>query len=95
MSEYSRIRRELGFSDGELQRITGYTRQGLRYSFELLKNGKKPNPRFFIGVKLAIDEKIQRLEADKQRQIEYYDAKIGGLNNVLKNAEKIQTMNLT
>ena len=90
MSEYSRVRKLLNFSDGELQRLTGYTRQGLRYSFELMKKGKYPNPRFFTGLRAAINERISNLTESKQREIDRYDSLIKQCQGIAKGADMIE-----
>ena len=92
MSEYSRTRKLLGFSDIEMQELTGYTRQGLRYSFELLRKGKIPNPRFFTGLNAAIDAKTKLLEEEKQKIIDYFDSQLRQLASVRRGADRIQAL---
>lgn len=58
MSSYSEFRKIVGLKGKEIEKITGYTRQGLDYSFGMIDEGKTPKKRFLISIDEVINKRI-------------------------------------
>lgn len=67
MITYREFRKVVKFKGDELERITGYTRQGIDYGFKMLENGKKPSDKFLVCINQVI-EKRKRIEIDQHQK---------------------------
>lgn len=59
MNSYSDFRKDIGLKGVELEKLTGYTKQGLHYAFNMIDEGRKPNKKFLVCINSAIDKIIQ------------------------------------
>jgi hypothetical protein len=78
VKSFSEFKKELELSSEQLEKLTGYTRQGLHYAFSMIDKGKKPSRQFLKCMDIALNKKIeeetlqftQRIEKLKQMQNE-------------------------
>lgn len=59
MNGYSDFRKDIGLKGIELENLTGYTKQGLHYAFNMIDEGRQPNKKFLVCINSAIDKVIQ------------------------------------
>lgn len=78
MNGYSDFRKNIGLKGIELEKLTGYTKQGLHYAFNMIDEGMQPNKKFIVCINSAIDKVIQ--EETKQ-----YEERINKLRELQKN----------
>lgn len=72
MKSYSNFRKEIGLNGPEIEKLTGYTKQGLYYAFNMIDEGKQPAKKFLICINSAIDKKIQeetKLYEEKMKRL--------------------------
>ena len=75
MKGFTEFKKIIGCSSKELEKLTGYTRQGLRLAFDNISKGKQPNKRFTVCINSAISQKIQE-------ETQKYEARIAELNGL-------------
>ena len=88
MGNFLMFKQETGYNCEQLERITGYTRQGLDYAFKMLDNGKKPSKKFLMCINVAISKKIQEEESEMKKDNDRHIKKIERLKKVQSNIEK-------
>ncbi len=79
MSSFQEFKNSIGCQVNELEKITGYTRQGLHYTFSMIDEGKMPNRKFLNCIDTVIQKKLQeeierhetRMNELKQLQVRY------------------------
>lgn len=59
MSSYSDFRKDIGLKGIEISKLTGYTKQGFHYAFNMIDEGMQPKKNFLVCVNSAIDKVIQ------------------------------------
>lgn len=59
MSSYSDFRKDIGLKGIDISKITGYTKQGLHYAFNMIDEGRQPKKNFLVCINSAIDKVIQ------------------------------------
>lgn len=72
---FEEFRKETGLSCAELEKITGYTRQGIHKVFSKTEKGKPLSKKFLVGINLAIEKKIQE-------ETQSYEKKINKLREI-------------
>lgn len=60
MNGYSDFRKDIKLKGIELEKLTGYTKQGLHYAFNMIDEGRQPNKKFLVCINSAIDKVIQK-----------------------------------
>lgn len=83
MNNYSKFKTEIGYSSKELEKATGYTRQGLHNAFGMISEGKKPSNQFIVCINAAINKKIQ----EEMKNYEEKISKLRKLQNEYTNME--------
>lgn len=78
MNNFSKFKKEIGYSSKELEKATGYTRQGLHNAFGMISEGKRPSNQFAVCINAAIDKKIKE-------ETEIYEEKINKLKKLQNN----------
>ncbi|AUN10406.1 hypothetical protein [Clostridium botulinum] len=58
MKSYSDFRKEIGLKGVEIEKLTGYTKQGIHNAFKNIEEGKQPSKKFLVCINSAIDKKI-------------------------------------
>lgn len=84
MNRYSEFKNTLKCKSNELEQITGYTRQGLRFAFNKIDAGIEPQDKFVNCINAAVDKKLQ--EEELRHQIRVQELKklyIGKSDNVI------------
>lgn len=59
MNSYSDFRKDIGLTGIEVSKLTGYTRQGLHYAFNMIDEGRQPKKNFLVCINVAIEKVIQ------------------------------------
>lgn len=80
MKGFTEFKKIIGYSCAELERLTGYTRQGLHFSFDNISKGKQPLRRFKVCINAAINQKIQE-------ETQKYEARMAELNQLKEEME--------
>ena len=80
MKGFTEFKKIVGYSCSELEKLTGYTRQGLHFTFDNISKGKQPPRRFIVCVNVAINQKIQE-------ETQKYDARMAELNRLKEEME--------
>ena len=75
MKSYSDFKKEIGLKGVEIEKLTGYTKQGLHYAFNMIEEGKLPSKKFLVCINAAIDKKIKE-------ETEQYEEKINKLREI-------------
>lgn len=58
MKSYSEFRKSIGLKGPEVEKLTGYTKQGLYNAFNMIAEGKKPAKKFLVCINYAIEKEI-------------------------------------
>ena len=69
MNRLSQFRKIIGYSNAELEKMTGYTRQGLHLAFSKIHEGKSPQAKFKVILEHVIDTRIYEETAKYQSRI--------------------------
>jgi hypothetical protein len=69
MNRLSEFRKITGYSNAELEKLTGYTRQGLHLAFSKITEGKSPQAKFKVILEHVIDTKLYDETAKYQARI--------------------------
>ena len=69
MDRLSEFRQVTGYSNEQLEKMTGYTRQGLNKAFSKIHEGKSPQAKLKIILDRVIDEKIKEETATYEARI--------------------------
>ncbi|MHB7981152.1 hypothetical protein CF067_16650 [Clostridium sporogenes] len=75
MKSYPYFRESIGLKGPEIEKLTGYTKQGLYYAFNMIDEGKQPAKKFLVCINSAIDKKI-----DEETRI--YEEKINKIREL-------------
>lgn len=59
MGSYSDFKKDIGLKGIEISKLTGYTKQGLHYAFNMIDEGRQPKKNFLVCINSAIDKVIQ------------------------------------
>lgn len=59
MGSYSDFRKDIGLKGIEISKLTGYTKQGLHYAFNMIDEGRQPKKNFLVCINSTIDKVIQ------------------------------------
>lgn len=59
MNRFTEFKEIIGCTVKEIEKLTGYTRQGLHYAFGMISEGKKPSNQFIVCINAAINKKIE------------------------------------
>ncbi|KGO13130.1 hypothetical protein NZ45_13850 [Clostridium botulinum] len=60
MKSYPYFRESIGLKGPEIEKLTGYTKQGLYYAFNMIDEGKQPAKKFLVCINSAIDKKLMK-----------------------------------
>lgn len=70
LNRFSEFKNTLKCKSDELEKITGYTRQGLRYAFSKIDAGIEPEDKFANCINAAVDKKLQEEELRHQTRVQ-------------------------
>lgn len=59
MKSYPYFRKNIGLKGPEIEKLTGYTKQGLYFAFNMIDQGRQPAKKFLVCINAAIDKKIE------------------------------------
>lgn len=59
MGSYKKFKQVIGYSGDELEKFTGYTRQGLHCAFGMIDAGKEPSRQFIVCINAALNQRIE------------------------------------
>lgn len=82
MSSHTKFKKVLGCRNEELEKLTGYTRQGLHFAFNKIDQGKKPTPQFLVCMNAAIERKMEEETEQHEKRMEELNKlkeELGGL----------------
>ncbi|KIS22043.1 hypothetical protein [Clostridium botulinum] len=82
MKSYSDFRKEIGLKGVEIEKLTGYTKQGIHNAFKNIEEGKQPSKKFLVCINSVINKKIQE-------ETQAYEEKMNRLKEL---QEKIECM---
>lgn len=77
MKSYPYFRKRIGLKGPEIEKLTGYTKQGLYFAFNMIDEGRQPAKKFLVCINAAIDKKIKD-------ETEQYESKMNKLKNLKK-----------
>jgi hypothetical protein len=77
MEEFVKFKNQLGYTTQEMEKVTGYTRQGLYNAFNILSHGKMPSKQFAVCMNAAIEKRMQE-------ETKAYEEKINKLRELQK-----------
>ncbi|SFA70633.1 hypothetical protein [Clostridium frigidicarnis] len=60
MESYSDFKKEIGLKGVEIEKLTGYTKQGLHYAFNMIDEGKQPAKRFLVCINCVIEKEFAK-----------------------------------
>lgn len=60
MNSYSDFRKQIGLKGPEIEKLTGYTKQGLYFAFNMISEGKQPSRKFLVCINSVINKRIQK-----------------------------------
>lgn len=83
MNLYSRFRKAVQYSCEELEKITGYTRQGFHLAFKRISQGERPPRRFIVCANAAINQKMKE-------EMERHSSKMTELQNLQDELEMVE-----
>ncbi|AKA68513.1 hypothetical protein [Clostridium scatologenes] len=66
---FEEFRKDTGFTCAELEKITGYTRQGIHKVFSKTEKGKPLSKKFLVGINAAIEKKIKEETEQHENKI--------------------------
>lgn len=69
MNVFSNFRKEIRLKGEEISKLTGYTRQGLNYAFNMIDEGKQPKKKFLVCINSAIDKVIEEENKKHEERI--------------------------
>ena len=69
MNNYSDFRKDIGLTGIEISKLTGYTKQGLHYAFNMIDEGRQPKKKFLVCINSAIDKVIQEETKQYEKRI--------------------------
>lgn len=91
MSRYTELKKAMRCKGMELEELTGYTRQGLYFTFSKIDAGEEPPKRFKICINAAVDKKIQEEEQRHEARVqELKSLYIGNMGNVINFQRKVE-----
>lgn len=59
MKSYAGFRKVIGLKGPEIEKLTGYTKQGLYFAFNMIDEGKQPAKKFLVCINSVINKKMQ------------------------------------
>ncbi|EPS48162.1 hypothetical protein CFSAN002367_21232 [Clostridium botulinum CFSAN002367] len=60
MKSYSDFRKEIGLKGVEIEKLTGYTKQGIHNAFKNMEEGKQPSKKFLVCINSVINKKSKK-----------------------------------
>ncbi|MBA4509961.1 hypothetical protein H1057_18245 [Clostridium sporogenes] len=75
MKSYSDFRKAIGLKGVEIEKLTGYTKQGIHNAFKNIEEGKQLSKKFLVCINSAIDKKINE-------ETKIYEEKINNLREL-------------
>lgn len=60
VKSYSYFRKSIGLKGPEIEKLTGYTKQGLYFAFNIIDEGRQPAKKFLVCINSAIDKEIEK-----------------------------------
>lgn len=79
MKSYSDFRKEIGLKGIEIEKLIGYTKQGIHNAFKKIEEGKQPSEKFLVGINSVINKKIQeetQAYEEKMNKLKEFQEKI-------------------
>lgn len=90
MGNFAMFKTETGYNSETLESLTGYTRQGLHYAFNMMDKGEMPSKKFIICINEAIEKRIKDEEYEMQKRANRHMKKIERLKRVKEQIEKFK-----
>lgn len=59
MKSYPYFRKSIGLKGPEIEKLTGYTKQGLYFAFNMIDEGRQPARKFLVCINSVINKRIQ------------------------------------
>lgn len=60
MKSYADFRKTVRLKGPDIQNLTGYTKQGLYFAFNMIDEGRQPAKKFLVCINSVIDKVIQK-----------------------------------
>lgn len=81
MKSYPYFRESIGLKGPEIEKLTGYTKQGLYYAFNMIDEGKQPAKKFLVCINAAIEKRMKeetKVYEEKMNKLRELQEKFGG-----------------
>ena len=79
-----------GYDFKKLEEVTGFTRQGLHYAFNMLDQGRVPSRKFVTCINEAMEARIKDEENEMKRDNDRHESKLKKLKSIQTQINKFK-----